>query len=266
MPVVHFLVHLPWFSAVVLAAWVAAAAAFVQFVIQKRTEAKAVNAAVETECHRLYDVLKIHELWWAERIRLRETDQPLISFRHAVYSSQIEKVGTLRSQDIRSIVRFYGYIDFLNALQSTLKAYKEQGKSDEFDLRYHQALLSCITFARLPGKLSPKEKDDDFLAHYRLKLCDLKLALALRGKMSSSDVDNHVLGMADRLVVAAERENAPCGFDVQERAEFLAFKEALHGKAFDMLQSHCDALYQDAIVNVGYRIERVLQMTNSTPN
>lgn len=100
---------------------IAAVAAFATLVYKnwykKRAESGSVNNAVQAEIKRLLLVLSSHEKWWAERIRLRDTDQPLIPFSYAVYAGQVKNIGVLNPKTVDDVVRFYGNVDFINALQ-----------------------------------------------------------------------------------------------------------------------------------------------------
>ena len=137
----------------VIAALVAFIGTVVAFFVRKSLETRSINRAVLAEIKRLTEVGVSHQKWWKERIDQKDTDQPLIPFSHDVYKGQVKKIGVLRHDLVGKAVRFYGYVDFLNALQGTREQYAKLGKLPEFDQRYLKSLRTCIeNFGEAFGK------------------------------------------------------------------------------------------------------------------
>lgn len=135
----------------VLVAWIgfagaviAAFIAFETYMVRKRSENNSVNRAVRAEIGRLLEVIGDHERWWADCVKRGDTNQPLIPFSHAVYTGQVKKIGVLRREFVGKAVRFYGYVDFLNSLQSSRDQYSKLGKLHDFDRTYGSSLLKCV--------------------------------------------------------------------------------------------------------------------------
>ena len=69
---------------------------------------------------------------------------PLIPFSHVVYTKQVANVGALKGSLVVRAVQFYGYLDFLNALQASRPQYIAAGKSPDFDQVYDGALKELL--------------------------------------------------------------------------------------------------------------------------
>ncbi len=135
----------------VLVAWIgfagaviAAFIAFETYMVRKKSENNSVNKAVRAEIGRLLEVIGEHQQWWADCMRRGDTNQPLIPFSHAIYTGQVKKIGVLRREFVGKAVRFYGFVDFLNSLQSSRDQYVKLGKQPEFDGMYARSLLNCL--------------------------------------------------------------------------------------------------------------------------
>jgi hypothetical protein len=120
----------------------------------KYFEARSVNRAVLAEMKRLIEVIKKHQEWWAGKINAKNTNFPLIPFSHAVYSTQVQNIGVLNGRLVVRAVQFYGYLDFLNALQASRAQFIAAGKPAEFDEMYGAVLGS---FVRTYGHTFEKE-------------------------------------------------------------------------------------------------------------
>jgi len=127
--------------------FIAASLAFVtaisMFFIGKYTEKKSVNMAVLAEVQRLLSVLKGHQSF---RIKYAESgrDVPLIPFSVEVYKSQIGNVGMIGRNIVADIVRFYGYVEFLNSLQAMREEYENRDDLVGFDRTYDATLNTII--------------------------------------------------------------------------------------------------------------------------
>lgn len=107
---------------------------------RKRT----INITILTEIARLLEVTSAHLIWWSGRLKDKDTDQVLIPFQTPVYDSQMANLGDLDRRYAGAIVRFYGYVKFLNSMQETQAHYRKRRKAAEFDKSYETALEKLI--------------------------------------------------------------------------------------------------------------------------
>jgi len=133
-----------WSNPVVIAACITLIGAVVVSWFQKRFEKESINKAVLAEVRRLLEVMKIHKRYWDGWVERREMYHPLIPFSHSVYTKQVQNVGVLKRDLVADVVQFYGYVDFLNALQKSRKCYVSAGKSDDFNSIYGSSLENSI--------------------------------------------------------------------------------------------------------------------------
>lgn len=105
---------------------------------------KTINTTVLTEIARLLEVTSAHLIWWSGRLKDKDTDQVLIPFQTPVYDSQMANLGDLDRRYAGAIVRFYGYVKFLNSMQDTQAHYRKRRKGAEFDKSYETALEKLI--------------------------------------------------------------------------------------------------------------------------
>ena len=131
-------------EAQVAAALIAFLGAALVFLSRKLLEQRSVNRAVLAEMQRLIEVITRHEAWWSTLIAKKATNHPLLPFSYPVYSSQVKNIGTLTGSVVVRAVRFYGYLEFLNALQCARPQYTAANKADEFDDLYHGALQQFL--------------------------------------------------------------------------------------------------------------------------
>jgi hypothetical protein len=143
-----------WLDPAILAALIAGLSAFILYIVRKVSEKRAINRAVLAEIKRLVSLLENHKTWWLRLIADKDTNYPLIPFSYVVYKKQIKNIGELSPSLVAKTVQFYGYVDFLNALQASRDRYGP-AKSAEFDQVYLKALLHCT------GAFG-KAFDDDF--------------------------------------------------------------------------------------------------------
>lgn len=121
-------------------AFVSAAAIFF---MGKYSEKRSVNIAVLAEIQRLIIVLDSHRKWW-EKCAEEGRDVPLISFSIDVYRSQIGNMGVIERFIVADVVRFYGYIDFLNTLQCKRDEYKQRDNLEGFNQTYGRTLATVV--------------------------------------------------------------------------------------------------------------------------
>ena len=133
------------------------------FFWRKSSEKRSVNMAVLAEIQRLRIVAMAHKEWWDGCMTKKDTNYALIPFSHPVYSKQARNIGLLNQGIVANAVKFYGWVDFLNAFQATRPAYIEAGeeKRGEFDQRYAKSLRDFLhafentfenDFKKLAGK------------------------------------------------------------------------------------------------------------------
>jgi hypothetical protein len=128
----------------VIAALLAFIGTVVAFFARKSLESRSINRAVLAEIKRLTEVGATHKKWWEERVHEKDTNYPLIPFSHAIYTKQAKNIGVLKGGVVVRAVQFYGYVDFLNALQASRPAHLAAGKSPEFDETYSKALANFV--------------------------------------------------------------------------------------------------------------------------
>jgi|SRR5580658_834270 hypothetical protein len=126
------------------AIWVALLG-FAFYFIRKSWENGSVNRAILAETGRLFSVIKAHEEFWQNRVNDETTSHhQLIPFSHAVYDKQVKNVGVIRRNLVEKVVRFYGYVDYINDFQKLRKGYEEAGHTKEFNRTYLHMLGKLI--------------------------------------------------------------------------------------------------------------------------
>ena len=132
------------------AIWVALLG-FVFYFIRKLWENSSVNKAILAEAERLLSVAKQHKEFWQKRVTDNTTSHhPLIPFSHVVYDKQVKNVGVIKRGLVAKVVRFYGYVDYINSFQALRKQYEDEGHADEFNTMYIRTLETLVdTFADL---------------------------------------------------------------------------------------------------------------------
>ena len=87
-------------------------------------ERKSLRMGFLVEVDRLLWVIKRHSNYFG-----CGKDDPLIAFTTDFYDKQIENIGKLPSDLVAPIVRFYGFVKFLNQIQLSRKEYGIKGRS-----------------------------------------------------------------------------------------------------------------------------------------
>lgn len=114
---------------------------FISYEARKRAANTSVNRAVEAEVLRLKEVVERHLKFWTECADKHATlHHPLIPFSHPVFDKQVENVGVVKRERVAEVVRFYGYVDYINQFQATREIYIKDHRSDEFDQMYIRVL------------------------------------------------------------------------------------------------------------------------------
>jgi hypothetical protein len=132
----------PLLDGTVIAALVTSILSGFAFIYRKHNEKQAINRAVLGEISRLIDVINSHNDFV---MGLHGLDNcPLIPFSHMVYKKQIKNIGILEAAVAANAVRFYGYVDFLNALQASKADYIGAGMGPEFTRIYLDSLKNCL--------------------------------------------------------------------------------------------------------------------------
>ncbi len=114
-----------------ITAWLAvigALGAAAKYFFDAYRDKAAIRAAFLVEVDRLLWVIRRHRLWFgAGQV------EPLIPFTTDIYDKQIENAGKLTKSLAIKIVKFYGFVKFLNQIQAQRAAYLALGLSPQFD-------------------------------------------------------------------------------------------------------------------------------------
>lgn len=107
------------------------------YAVKKWGRDRTVNKAILAEVQRLIEVIERHRNFWDECVTKKTTDHhPLIPFAHVVYDKQIANVGVVFGNKVAAVVRFFGYVDYLNRFQGLREFYDHAGNTDEFNTMY----------------------------------------------------------------------------------------------------------------------------------
>ena len=119
------------------ATFAAALLSVVLYAIRQWWDRRSVNKAVMAEVGRLLEVIDRHHKFWKRCMDSNTTSHhPLIPFAHVVFDKQVKNVGVVRGNKVAAVVRFYGYVDYLNRFQALRTDYSENCLSDEFNVMY----------------------------------------------------------------------------------------------------------------------------------
>ncbi len=115
------------------------------FYRRRETESQRVNKAVAAEIHRLLKyVIPPHKDWWKRCQDSNDEDLPLIPFTTPVYDEHAKNIGMLDDDFVATAASFYGYVQFLNALQKSRKGYIKLNKLSMFVGTYQDALQNAL--------------------------------------------------------------------------------------------------------------------------
>jgi len=116
--------------------------AVAQYFLNARAERESIQIGFLAEIERLQVVIERH-LSHFDNFK----DDPLIRFSTDFYDKQIENVGKVSKDLVPDIIRFYGWVEFLNEVQAARKAYVDQNKLAAFNIFYQKQLQTfCTTF------------------------------------------------------------------------------------------------------------------------
>ena len=122
----------------VIAALIAFAATLGASWYDKYAEKKTTNKAILAEIHRLLAVVQEHVDWEGRR----DPKYPLIPFSTPVYTEQVKNIGWVHKGIVALVVKFYGYLGYINSLQSLREQYISAGK--DFDTQYERSLRRLL--------------------------------------------------------------------------------------------------------------------------
>jgi hypothetical protein len=107
------------------------------YFIRKLQENSSVNKAILAEVQRLQTVIKEHKDFWARCVKDNTASlHPLIPFTHVVYDAQVKNVGVIQRRLVEQVVRFYGYVDYINTFQGLREKYKSAKQIKVFNKMY----------------------------------------------------------------------------------------------------------------------------------
>jgi hypothetical protein len=101
----------------------------------------------------LLEVVQEHLNWEGRR----DPKYPLIPFSTPVYTEHVKNIGWVHRDIVALVVKFYGYLGYINSLQSVREQYISAGK--DFDRQYEASLRRLL--ADFGGKF-----DLRFAAHH----------------------------------------------------------------------------------------------------
>jgi len=98
------------------------AGGFFTYFVRKYLEERSVNRAVLAEINRLITAVRRHYDWWVALTSRHP--HPLVPFSYAVYKQHVKNVGVLKKDLVGAVVQFYGYLQFINDLQTRRKRFE----------------------------------------------------------------------------------------------------------------------------------------------
>ncbi len=113
------------------------------FVIKQIREKNTFNIAIIVEVHHLLNVVNQHKKWlMADKEHL--VHHPLLPFSMDMFDTQAAQMGLMDRKIIDDVVRFYGFLKFINAYQASRDEHIKKGLTDDFCLRYLQLLNKLL--------------------------------------------------------------------------------------------------------------------------
>jgi hypothetical protein len=128
----------------IIAALLGLFGAWIKYLYDSWRKQKTINVTILTEVARLLEVSGGHLGWWQRKRKEKDTDQVMIALQTPVFDSQMQNLGDLDRRYAGAIVRFYGYVKFINSLQETQAHYRKRHKGAEFDERYEKAVSDLL--------------------------------------------------------------------------------------------------------------------------
>lgn len=120
----------------VLVALIPLSFAYWRWWVDRNHKRKTVVKAILAEVRRLLDVIYMHAHWWRKCVDDGDTDHPLLPFSTEVYDEHVGDIGSLDEDAVEQVVRFYGYVRFINRFQDAEARYREKGRKAIFDKAY----------------------------------------------------------------------------------------------------------------------------------
>ena len=130
-----------------ITAWVAiigVAGSAIKYFCDLEREKTAINIAVMTEVYRLLPVIYCHREWWNSLDKNDKEKLPLIAFSTPVFNGQVQQIGKLEREIVGSVGTFYGYLGYINQLQTSRKAYLDAGRAEKFKEQYLRGLNTIL--------------------------------------------------------------------------------------------------------------------------
>ena len=118
-----------------------------KFWLLKNEERLTLNRAILSEIFRLFLVLNSHLKWWLNCVENNKTNLPLIQFSLDVHDTYLNKIANLDSQYIFNVVKFYGYIKYLNYLQKSKYKFSKKDLNDFVSI-YTNSLHGILEFEK----------------------------------------------------------------------------------------------------------------------
>ena len=121
-------------------AWIAVLGGFSaagKYFLDAYRERSSIQASFLVEIDRLLWVIKRHRKWFG-----KGRPDPLVPFTTDVYDEQIKNVGKLPKSLAIKVVKFYGFVKFLNKIQATRVDYLAAKSTLDFDVFYADQLKS----------------------------------------------------------------------------------------------------------------------------
>lgn len=140
-------------DAAVLAALIGFFATLITFAVRRHFADSSVNNAVFAEMGRVLEAVQSHEHFWRKCVQDGTTRlHPLIPFAHLVYDAQINNVGVVDRKRVEDVVRFFGYVDYINRFQALQRRYQRCGIEGEFNAMYLEILSRLTARHTRPAK------------------------------------------------------------------------------------------------------------------
>ena len=112
---------------------------------QRKLERDNVTRALLTEVHALNSVLTLRLNWWTTKVDPAKWIPPLVEVAVDAYDKLGGNIGQLESALAQDIVRFYGYIRFINEFQKTRDEYLKNNRAAEFYAAYTSILTDHLS-------------------------------------------------------------------------------------------------------------------------
>jgi hypothetical protein len=136
-------------AAAVIAATLTGVVTVFSLAFQRRQEKLTVTRAILAEVSRLLAILPRHLSWWDACQSQGDFGVPLIPFSTDVYDKLSDRLGHLHPTIVATVVNFYGFIKFLNAIQLTRAYYMQADRPADF-VKFYSAELASVSGAFRP--------------------------------------------------------------------------------------------------------------------